>query len=422
MIAPSNRPIDYSETLPWTRLLRSFRIATDPRKLILAALAITVYWGGERLLGLLPFAPADVRSTPAPWDEIGPALLTGGSEPSSSVFETPAPQASLLAERVVAPVEPLIDVLGLAFGSRLPWSEIGWLWTRLLWTLAVWSLFGGAIARLAAVEFARDERIGLSEAFRFSLWRFPSLFAAPLLPIGAILLLWAINSLGGLIGRIPFAGEAIVAVAWGVAAVFAFLILLVAIATAVGWPLMVAAIGTENSDSFDGFSRSFSFLYGRPWLSVWYLAVALLIGIACVAVVDTLAVGIASAAARTVATGMGEQSVSRLYAAAPGYFADIGPTAPASEPVRFPAIVASVWLTIIAAVAVGFATSYFWTASTIVYFLLRRADDATQFDEVWLGESDEEDDLLPLAGIASTDQPVTERPHHPTVDPPVGAS
>ncbi len=84
-----------------------------------------------------------------------------------------------------------------------------------------------------------------------------------------------------------------------------------------------------------------------------------------------------------------------------------------------PVLIASVWLSGFAALAVGFATSYFWTAATIVYFLLRRADDATHFEEVWLGEQDEEDDLLPLAGIASTDQPVVERSHHPTVGPPI---
>ncbi|MGC1272303.1 MAG: hypothetical protein WBC44_01245 [Planctomycetaceae bacterium] len=419
MTAPSHRPIDYAHHFPWTRLFRALRIATDPRKLILAALALTALWGGEQLLSMLPFAPAEAQHVLPPWDAVSPIMLVGDGEEASWFFDLPREHSHTLAARVLTPVRPLLDVLGLTFGSAQSWPTIAWVWTRLFWSLAVWSLFGGAIARLAAVEFARDERIGLGQAFRFSAARFPSLFAAPLLPIAAILGLWGINALGGLLGRIPLVGDWVVAIAWGIAVVVALLIVLITIATAIGWPLMVAAVATENSDAFDGFSRSFSFVYSRPWLGLWYVAAALLLGIACAALVDTLAVGVVSAAARTVASGMGERSVAGLQIATPGYFTDVSAAMPDTDVVGFPGMLMAVWLSAIAMVAIGFAASYFWTATTIVYFLLRRADDATHFDEVWLGETDEEDDLLPLAGIASTDQPVTERSHHPTVDPPI---
>ena len=59
---------------------------------------------------------------------------------------------------------------------------------------------------------------------------------------------------------------------------------------------------------------------------------------------------------------------------------------------------------------VAFVYSYFWSASTIIYFLLRQSDDATDLDEVYLPDEQERDELLPLVGVAASDQPVVERP------------
>jgi hypothetical protein len=58
----------------------------------------------------------------------------------------------------------------------------------------------------------------------------------------------------------------------------------------------------------------------------------------------------------------------------------------------------------------GFVASYFWTASTVIYLLLRQVDDATDFHEVAVPEEKETDDLLPLVGVAASEQPVIERP------------
>lgn len=419
MNPPTQRPIDYAHYLPWTRLLRSFRIATDPRKLALAALAITLFWCGDQALRFLPFAPA-VSADPAPWDAEQPALLVKWGPEAKVLFDTPRSRFLSLERRIFSPLHPLLALAGLPFEPGGSWVSVAFLWTRLLWSFAVWAFFGGAIARIAAVEFARDERMATRDALAFAARRFVSLFSAPLLPLLGVLGLWALCALGGLIGRIPYAGGWVVALLWGLAAAVALLMVLVLIATAVGWPLMIAAVAAEGSDAFDGFSRSFSYLYGRPWLFVWYAGLALLIGPLLVAAVDTIAVGATAAAARTVETGMGADAVASLHDAAPGYFRSTGiypfdTPAPAGGPAQ----VAAVWLRILATLAVGFATSYFWSAATVIYFLLRRADDATHFDDVWLSDKEEEDDLLPLAGIASTGQPVTERSHHPTVGSPV---
>ena len=400
-------------------LLRSVRIATDPRKLVLAALAVALLWIGEVGLSKMPFAP-QAPAPVAPWNAVAPALLTNWGTSGRTVFAEGLQAVPTLLNRLLMPLGPLADVTRLPFQSGSTWTGIAYAWTRLFWSLAVWSLFGGAIARIAAVEFARDERPSLLAAIKFAGRRFLSLFSAPLLPMCGVLFVWTLCALGGLAGRIPTVGPWIVALFWGLALLAALLLVAVVVATVAGWPLMVAGIATEGSDAFDGFSRSFSYLYGRPWRLVGLAACAVLLGLLAVAVFDTVAVGVAAAAAHTVATGMGGEHLSGLlHGAEPGYFRDLGWFNVRATRGNGPAaIVAGFWLTVLAMVAVGFAASYFWSAATVVYFLLRKADDGTHLDEVFMGEADEIDNLLPLAGIAATGQPVTERSHHPTVQPP----
>ena len=52
-------------------------------------------------------------------------------------------------------------------------------------------------------------------------------------------------------------------------------------------------------------------------------------------------------------------------------------------------------------VAVAFLSSYFWTVSTAIYFLLRRDVDATEMDEVYLPDDEHDYALPPLSGDAA---------------------
>ena len=73
-------------------------------------------------------------------------------------------------------------------GARLfqrgnSWSDAAYAWTQLLFRLTVWSLLGGAIARIAAVQFARRENLTARAAVSYAAARFGSIFCAPLLPL-----------------------------------------------------------------------------------------------------------------------------------------------------------------------------------------------------------------------------------------------
>ena len=78
------------------------------------------------------------------------------------------------------------------------------------------------------------------------------------------------------------------------------------------------------------------------------------------------------------------------------------------------------WLNTAAVAVHGFAVSLFWTLATIAYFVVRKTDDGTALDEVFLWDEAQPDALLPLVGVAASEQPVVERPleKEPSDNPP----
>ncbi|MHC4635352.1 MAG: hypothetical protein ACYSYU_09135 [Planctomycetota bacterium] len=148
-------------------------------------------------------------------------------------------------------------------------------------TLAVISAAGGAICRIASLQFARGEKPGMIEALRFSLKRFSSFFAAPLVPIGIIIFIGLFIFILGLLGNIPWAGELIIGIFMPLALVGGALIALILIGAIAGFNLMFPAVAYEASDCFDAISRSFSYVYTKPWRMGFYMTIAAGYGTIC---------------------------------------------------------------------------------------------------------------------------------------------
>ena len=55
------------------------------------------------------------------------------------------------------------------------------------------------------------------------------------------------------------------------------------------------------------------------------------------------------------------------------------------------AFMVSIWLYLFFLMVLGFGYSYFWSASTIIYLLMRRKVDDTDLDEVYLEEDETEE-------------------------------
>ena len=70
--------------------------------------------------------------------------------------------------------------------------------------LAIWALVGGAITRIAALDFARDESLRLVDALRFARKKLFSYFWSPLVPLIGVFFFALCNVIGAYSGEYPF--------------------------------------------------------------------------------------------------------------------------------------------------------------------------------------------------------------------------
>lgn len=76
------------------------------------------------------------------------------------------------------------------------------------------------------------------------------------------------------------------------------------------------------------------------------------------------------------------------------------------------------WLTLFFLMMVGFSYSFFWTASTMIYLLMRRGVDEAEVDEVFIEEEEPEAPLPPPKLADGTGTPATPGTALPVITPP----
>jgi len=266
--------------------------------------------------------------------------------------------------------------------------------------LAVWAVIGGAICRITALQFARDERIGPTQALGFSLNKFTSFFAAPLVPVMIILVIVVLMLLPGFLVAIPYIGEIIGGLLFPLSLLGGFVIALVTVGLIGGFNLMYPTIAVEGSDSFDAISRSFSYVFARPWRMGFYSLIAAVYGAACYLFVRFFAflllAGVRGSTKFSVNLD-GSALINirgKLDALWPGpAFGQLMPDIAWlglnwSEKIG----AAFIWLSValVAALVMAFVVSFFYSANTAIYFLLRRRVDATDMDDVFVEQDIEE--------------------------------
>ena len=206
---------------------------------------------------------------------------------------------------------------------------------------------------------------------RYACRKWPAYFAAPLLPVGGVLLAAIPVAVLG----IDHAGHRRAA-GWAdslaVGAAGRLLMALLLLGLLFGWPLMWATISAEGTDSFDALSRSYAYTFQRPLHYLFYAVVAGLIGWLGWLLVENFAAGVVWMGYWAAGWGCGSEQLESACSVA----------AKAREAVRRRAD--RFWAGCVKLLAVGYLFSYFWTAATAIYFLLRRDVDATEMDEVFL--------------------------------------
>jgi hypothetical protein len=396
------RSVAWSEVFPWLRIVRAFRLAISVRALVLGAAGILLTLVGWGVLGAL-FTAANPAVLCVP-DASEPAARSLGDCVHSSLLETrllvpnkPSlltfcePPRIVDAENIERPLYPWSVLTrparhGLAETAQQPYDEktdmrrsdvktgLGlsdavYVLLCGLWATAVWALFGAAICRTAAVQLAADEQLGCAAALRFARRKWGSYFFAPLMPVALMLFVaFFVLVLGWIMRWDP--GLFLGGLLWPLALAAGFVMVLLLIGVLFGWPLMWGAISAEGSDSFDALSRSYAYTFQRPLNYLFYAAVAGLVGWLGWLLVREFASGVIWMSYWAASWGSGGARID--FITGPESADSIG------------AGLVGFWAGCVKLLAVGYLFSYFWTASTAIYFLLRRDVDHTEMDEVFL--------------------------------------
>ncbi len=423
------RSISWSELLPFLPLFRGFRMAIDVRKLALATAAVVVLYLGGRLLDWL--TPVGQRVVVSATGISEPRVfVSSGLHPTAvrewiestqkaegatrrgvfavlmdewrgTLVEFTSAALSLSPRGVV---NALVRALGLKLWLGVMHPVYLLIFGFGIW-LPVWALAGGAICRIAALQATRDERVSIAAAIEFSRRKFWSFVTVPLLPVGIILVIAVLLAVGGLIGAIPGFGTLVAPLLWFLAMAGGILIAIIAIGLVLASPLMYPTIAVEGSDAYDGMSRSLSYVGQHVWRTALYFGVAMVYGSICYVFVKLVArvglfathffVGLTMNMGSASAPGGGTvpHKLNAFWQAPALDFSNpfygALPHAAVAGVSRVGQFLLSAWVYMAFAVVAGWLLSYYHSASTLAYLLLRRDEDATDLDEVWVEEDEE---------------------------------
>jgi hypothetical protein len=428
------REVAWNELFRWLVLLRSVRIALLARVMVLGALGLISTTLGWWCIVAVFAASAD--PVIAEWREFVSQWLWNASPEFSivsaarSADELFGAAATGLAE---APVtlwlyltRPFIDL----FHSAL--TPIGFLCLLLccLWELLVWGLFGGAITRIAALRFTRDEAPDFIAALRHAAGKLLSYCSAPILALAGAAVFGVQLAILGWIMRLDFLAM-IAGVFWPFVLLLGLLMAILLIGALAGWPLMWATVSVEGTDAFDALSRSYAYTYQRPLRLLWYVFLATILAAVSMFIVKLFATAAISLGNWSISWGLDEPTYRAIVAPrpialpvaaeaamnvpplalSPPMNSGLGePEAAAALPVELGGMAGvaatgiAFWKSLLGALAAGYQAGFLWVAAVGVYLLLRKDVDGAEMDEVYV-EDEQDFGMPPLVDDAATGVP-----------------
>jgi hypothetical protein len=351
---------------------------------------------------------------------------------------------TVLRKQMPVLIEPLVKFLSPIFKLFAPASTTTnriYFVLIILWTLAVWSFFGGVITRTSAVLLSgRDHPGGLVGAMSYVYKRYLNYFLSPIVPLGLVLGIVVVLTVYSIIHLIPILGDLVDSVGWALVIVLGTAIALLLVGL-LSYPLMYPNISVDNGDVSEGFSRSYQFIALYPWHYIWYWLLAIFYGMLLVffvVLMGSLAVYLGKWAVGLLPNLVGYRQPEYLFIYAPesfGWRSLLLSENPATNtPEALKSYVESLYfnnklaaffvggllLHVLFLFVLGFAYSYFWVASTVIYLLMRRKVEDTELDEVYLDDEDPEDPLGPPAPPppAQTDSTTPAKASLPLVSAP----
>ena len=387
--------IDWRRCCGFLEILRSFRMAIHPANLLLCFLGLALsFWVAvlvdeflqTSVNGVGFYANMCKVATTTLWGEWALPYVGGKTWDDFFTFLM-APAAA--GREVVE--------LAIAYWQVKPFPAFALINTIL--SLAIWAVVGGAVTRMAAVRVAREESVPLEKALCFSLRKWPSTVTSPLIPFGVLVFIAIImGALMGWLGMIPYVGEFYMGIFLGLALLMGVVLALIFIGGAFSVGLQWPTIAAEGSDSFDAISRSISYISSRPWKYLFLTVFSVVYGCATFILVKFLTfltLRITHEAVSTFTWGSGEgveDKLLRLWdvpTTAVPWPAPSGAETFGAEGAA--AYLFAFWTWVVLGTMMAFLCSFLFCSQTIIYFLLRKSVDATDMEEVYMEESEEEE-------------------------------
>ena len=345
-------------------VLRGFKMTLDFNKLFSAVLGIilSLIW----VLVILAFASTYKLVDISPFELITGFLIS--------------PRLGLCS---------IVQVL-LSSLKTVELGEYAVLVVLVLGLLVIWSVFAGSITRLAAVEFAKGEKLGTKDSIVFAVKRFWSFFWCPLTPVLGVLFFIACNVVGGLLGKIQIAGEIAVAIGFPLAILSGFLIVFIGVIGFIGFFLMYPTISAEGSDTFDAMSRAYSYVLSRPAHFLSLLICIIVCGTILTLFASFVACMVMKTTYFTVGIGMGAkfETIRAFIVGLSGEGTSTGALGTTS--MKFAALMLMLYIVLVKVVVGSIIVAFAGSASTIAYLILRKDVDGTELFDVY-----EEEEAVP---------------------------
>jgi len=414
MVSENNSSIVF-EGLLFPKIFRTFRMAIQPTKLIIAFSALIIICLAGRIMDLsetvvvIRNTQGKIADTELQTFMNNPDLVKAyigkyrrqsqGAGVFSTLWHFTATKFQGSVDSVFA-----LDIPGVVKNVADYFKAAEWVLRHhfiyciifFVITHSVISIAGGAICRIAALQFSRGEKPGLTEALRFSTKRFTSFFVAPLTPVGIIIVPVVFIFLLGLIGNIPWAGELIIGISVPLALIAGALITVVLIGMFAGFNLMFPAVAYDGSDCFDSISRSFSYVYAKPWRMGFYTTIAAVYGAISYTFVRFFAFILLLVTHRLLELGVwveNSKEVCKLTAiwTKPEFMKLLGSSdiATTNWAESVAAFLVYLFLLAVVGLVVSFIISFYFSTNTIIYSLMRYKVDNTALEDIYTTYFDE---------------------------------
>lgn len=256
--------------------------------------------------------------------------------------------------------------------------------------LFILALFGGTLARLAALDATGASHVPVMGAIRFVTKRYLWFVLTPLMPVLMMGVLGVLLALGGLVFfNVPgmdMVGGFLFFIALGLGFGIALLLLF----TLATYPLFYPALVMEGTDSFDAVSRCFGYLVARPWHWLFYSILSLVYGAVGYLFLGSLIYLTMAITHHLIDVGVLTQmadETSRWHAIMPtprlgqllytfNWDAGLGFTGKVTAGMIW------VWSFFLTSLIGAYTVSFFYCSNTVIYQLLRQSSEQTRPDEI----------------------------------------